>query len=447
MKRALLDQLVQWKLSKDRRPLLLEGARQVGKTYLLRDVFGAEYYENVVYLNMQNPLPEVVEAFEDSISPKRLLPRLELLLHTDIKPGKTLIIFDEIQEVPRALESLKYFYEETPEYHVAVAGSLLGIFLHQGTSFPVGKVDLLRLEPMSFTEFLWAKGETKLVNHLLADPSDRLFRSVLLDAFREYLFVGGMPEVVKSWIESQDIARVDEIQQRILLSYRSDFSKYPNEATAIRIRQVFDSLPAQFAKNNEKFVYGVIKDGARAREYELAIEWLVDAGIVRRVYRVERGDKLPLKAYIDRNAFKLYFLDIGLFRQLAEISSSVVVQKDAIFNEFNGLMAEQYVLQELASQQLYYWTNESSAEVDFVWQNSDRIIPIEVKSGENVKAKSLRIYREKYQPQLSLRLSLKNLEYTDGLLNIPLFESFLIKDLATRDDLPILLPRIPSENV
>lgn len=429
MKRELLSKLIDWKGSEDRKPLILDGARQVGKTYLLKDVFGKEYYENVVYLNMQNPLPEVVEAFEETLDPKRLLARLELLLHMDIVPGKTLILLDEIQEVPRALTSLKYFYEEAPEYHVVAAGSLLGVFLHAGTSFPVGKVDRLRLEPMSFKEFLWAKGEEKTVAHLEQEPGDVIFRSVLLDAFREYLFVGGMPEVVKSWVEKQDVSRVDEIQQRILLSYRSDFSKYPNEITAIRIGQVFDSLPAQFAKNNDKFVYGVIKEGARAREYELAIEWLVDAGIVRRVYRAERGDKLPLRAYADRANFKLYFLDVGLFRQLAGIPTSVVVQKNAIFDEFNGLMAEQYTLQELAGKELFFWTNEATAEVDFVGQFGDEIVPIEVKSGENVKAKSLRVYREKYQPKLAVRMSLLELEKNDGLLNIPLYESFAAREL------------------
>lgn len=429
MKRELLTKLIEWKESEERKPLILDGARQVGKTYLVREVFGADYYENVVYLNMQNPLPEVAEAFEETLDPKRLLARLELLLNVDIVPGKTLIFIDEIQEMPRALTSLKYFYEEAPEHHVIAAGSLLGVFLHAGTSFPVGKVDRLRLEPMNFKEFLWAKGEEKIVAHLGQEPGDTVFRSVLMDDFREYLFVGGMPEVVKNWVENRDVARVDEIQQRILLSYRSDFSKYPNETTAIRIGQVFDSLPAQFAKNNEKFIYGVVKDGARAREYEVAIEWLVDAGIARKVCRVERGDKLPLRAYADRATFKLYFLDVGLFRQLAGIPSSVVVRKDAIFDEFNGLMAEQYVLQELAGQELFFWTNEATAEVDFVGQFGDKIVPIEVKSGENVYAKSLRIYREKYQPELAVRMSLRGLEENEGLLNIPLYESFVARGM------------------
>lgn len=433
MKRELLAKLIEWKEGKERKPLILDGARQVGKTYLLREVFGKEYYKNVVYLNLQNPLPEVAEAFEETLDPKRLLARLELLLHVDIVPGETLIFLDEIQELPRALTSLKYFYEEAPEYHVVAAGSLLGVFLHAETSYPVGKVDRLRLESMNFKEFLWARGEEKMVEHLESEPEDTLFRSTLLDAFREYLFVGGMPEVVRNWIEHQDVARVDEIQQRILLSYRSDFSKYPNETTAIRIGQVFDSLPAQFAKNNEKFVYGEVKEGARAREYEMAIEWLVDAGIVRRVCKVERGDKLPLRGYADRATFKLYFLDVGLFRQLAGIPSSVVVQKDAIFDEFNGLMAEQYVLQEMAGQELFFWTNEATAEVDFVGQFGDKIVPIEVKSGENVRAKSLKVYREKYQPKLAVRMSLLGLEKNDGLLNVPLYESFVARRLIENE--------------
>ncbi len=335
--------------------------------------------------------------------------------------------------MPRALESLKYFYEEAPEYHVAVAGSLLGIFLHQETSFPVGKVDMLRLEPMSFGEFLKAKGEEQIVEHLLEQPADTIFRTTLGDLFREYMFVGGMPEVVRSWVEEQDVARVDEIQERILLSYQSDLSKHPkDDRMAVRIRQVFDSLPSQFAKNNDKFVYGVVKEGARAREYEMAIEWLIDAGLVRRVFRVEAGDRLPLKAYVDRSAFKLYFLDVGLFRKLAGIPSSVVIQKDAIFDQFNGLMAEQFVLQELQTQgrqEMLYWANDATAKVDFVTQVGERIVPIEVKSGENVKAKSLMVYREKYEPELAVRFSMKDLKMDMGLLNIPLFESFLWRKL------------------
>lgn len=430
MKRQLLEKLIEWKNKAERKPLILEGARQVGKTYLLREEFGKSEYANVVYLNLQNAREEVREVFGETLDPKRILARLELLLGEEIVPGKTLLILDEIQEVPRALESLKYFHEEAPEYHVASAGSLLGVFLHQGTSFPVGKVDLLRLEPMNFREFLWAKGEERAVKHLEKEPGDTLFRSVLLEAFREYLFVGGMPEAVRDWIEKRDVKRVDEIQQRILLSYQGDFSKYADTMTAVRIRQVFEALPAQFAKRNEKFVYRVVKEGARAREYELAIEGLVDAGIVRRVRRVQRGDMLPLKAYAEMNAFKLYFLDVGLFRQLVGIPSSVILDKEAIFDQFNGLIVEQYVLQELAQDfAMFYWTSEAGAEVDFVTQVGEKIIPIEVKSGENVRAQSLKVYRERYKPEYAVRFSLKDYTEDSGLINIPLYESFLAKGI------------------
>lgn len=428
MKRQLLEKLIEWKNKAERKPLILEGARQVGKTYLLREEFGKSEYANVVYLNLQNAREEVREVFEETLDPKRILTRLELLLQEEIVPGETLLILDEIQEVPRALESLKYFYEEAPEYHVVSAGSLLGVFLHQGTSFPVGKVDILRLEPLDFKEFLWAKGMERAVKHLEKERGDTLFRSTLLEAFREYLFVGGMPEVVRDWVERQDVTRVNEIQERILLSYQGDFSKYADTITAVRIRQVFEALPAQFAKRNEKFVYGVVKEGARAREYELAIEWLVDAGIVRRVRRVQRGDLLPLKAYVDSSAFKLYFLDVGLFRQLAEISSSVILRQEEIFEQFNGLMAEQFVLQELGQDyRMYYWSSQAEAEVDFVTQVGEKIIPIEVKSGENVRAQSLKVYRERYEPAYAVRFSLKEYTEENGLINIPLYKSFLAK--------------------
>ena len=430
MKRQLLDKLAEWKDKTGRKPLVLEGARQVGKTYLIREIFGRNFFENVVYVNMQNPVPEVVEAFERTLDPKKLVANLEILLHTQIKPGKTLLFFDEVQEVPRALTSLKYFYEEAPEYHVVVAGSLLGVFLHQGVSYPVGKVDVLRLEPMSFEEFLWAKGRGAIIDELKKDPGNDFFGSTLLEDFREYLLVGGMPEAVKSWIGDGDVIKVDEIQQKILMNYRNDFSKHVDGVQAIKIRQVFDSLPSQFAKANEKFVYSAIKASARAREYENAIEWLVDAGVVRRVRRVERGDLLPLKAYADFEAFKLYFLDVGLFRQLAEIPSGVVLRKNAIFDQFNGLMAEQFVLQELARDyKMYYWTSEARAEVDFVTQVGDKIIPIEVKSGENVRAQSLKVYREKYKPDFAVRFSLKGYRRDAEILNIPLYESFLAKEI------------------
>jgi predicted AAA+ superfamily ATPase len=435
MKRKLMKNLLQWRENSNRLPLLLEGARQVGKTYLLQE-FGEKYYRNVAYINFLRPSPEIKQIFDGELDPKRIITQLEILLQMEISPAETLIIFDEVQETPRALESLKFFAEDAPEYHIASSGSLLGIFLHKGTSFPVGKVQRLKLQPMDFEEFLLAKGQSRLVRELKTLTFELSFSDKLLDAFREYCFTGGMPRVVSDWVQTGNYYNVGAIQSDILDDYRGDFSKHTDEATAIRIRQIFDRLPDQFAKKSDKFVYGVVKDGARAREYEMAIEWLVDAGIVRRVYEVKRGDKLPLKAYVQPSAFKLYFVDVGLFRQLADIPSDVVMKKTAIFDDFNGLMAEQFVLQQLADYTLYYWTSKSESEVDFVGQFGSRIVPIEVKSGENVKAKSLRAYRDKYQPELSVRFSLKTLEYNDGLLNIPLYYAFLFTDLLNRQKNP-----------
>lgn len=432
MQRDIIQDLIAWKDSPHRKPLLLKGARQTGKTYTLRDLFGQQYFRHVAYFNLQNPDPWFLELFnEGSIEPRRILQQLELRLGADIIPGETLIIFDEIQEVPRVLTSLKYFAEETPEYHIAAAGSPLGVFLHQNTSYPVGKVQTLQLEPLNFREFLLASGQERLVKQITDHPKEVFSNGTLLDAFREYQFTGGMPEVVQDWLNQHSIEHVNHLQHQILDAYRSDFSKYSDNSLAVKIRQVFECLPSQFAKNNEKFLYSVIKNGARAREYELAIEWLVDAGIVRRVFRVQRGDQLPLKAYLDRSAFKLYFLDLGLFRALAEIPIEAISEKNSIFDAYNGLIAEQYVLQELSSfhHSLTYWNSNSDAEVDFVGQFGADIIPIEVKSGENAYAKSLKVYRERYKPRFAIRFSLKEIELNNGLLNIPLYKSFTFPSL------------------
>jgi predicted AAA+ superfamily ATPase len=331
--------------------------------------------------------------------------------------------------VPRALTSLKYFCEDAPEYYVVTAGSLLGIFLHKGTSFPVGKVDTLRLEPLDFEEFLLANGRQKMIDYSKENPFENQFAEIFYDLFKYYLFTGGMPAVVADWIETHDFDNVKINQEKILNNYRNDFSKHTDNTTAIRIRQVFESLPAQFAKKNDKFLYGTIKSGARAREYELAIEWLLDAGIVRRVNNVKVGNKIPLKAYSDPSAFKLYFVDIGLFRYLADIPLEVVNDKIAIFNEFNGLLTEQFVLQQLAQHNLFFWTSEKISEVDFVMQYGSEIVPIEVKSGTNVKAKSLKQFREKYSPKISIRFSLKDTRLDNDLQNISLFNIFLCEQL------------------
>jgi predicted AAA+ superfamily ATPase len=429
MKRKAIKELRAWKAMPDRKPLLLEGARQVGKTYLLEQLFGNQEYENVVRVNLQNATPQLREMFDGSIDPIRIINNLELLYSVKIQPDKTLLVFDEIQDVPRALTALKYFRENAPEYHVAAAGSLLGVFLQQQSSFPVGQVHTVRLEPMDFEEFCWANGREGVVASLEKDNSNHLFDELLLDLFRQYLIIGGMPEVVQRWVQNHDMEQAQTLQQSILNDYIKDFSKYASEQQAIRIRQVFETLPSQFAKSNSKFAYGAVKAGARAREYELAIEWLVNAGLVRRIYNVSVGDKIPLKSYIDQSAFKLYFVDCGLLRQLAEIPPSVILNKLAIFDEFNGLFAEQFVLQQIHPRKAYYWTGSTTAKVEFVIQDESVIVPIEVKSGENVKSKSLRVYRDKYHPALAVRFSLKGLEMNGGLLNIPLYYSFLFEGL------------------
>jgi len=425
MKRQLYSKLLQWKNAKERKPLLLTGARQVGKTYLLKE-FGSTEFKKTVYLNLDADKEQYRSIFESSITPAEIIARLETLLNTKITPDDTLLIFDEIQEIPRALTALKYFCENAPEYYVAASGSLLGVALHEGTSFPVGKVDTLELAPLSFTEFLIATDNERFLR-VVDSPSDlTLFHDKLAALFREYLVIGGMPEVVKNWLKNHDYEEVDKIQNAILLAYLNDISKHTDATVTMRIRQVWNSLPAQFAKRNEKFMFNVIREGARAREYELAVQWLVDCKIVRKVERVKTGGKLPLKAYTDQAAFKLYFLDVGLFRHLAGVSSQMIIGEESLFSEFNGFFAEQFVLQQLAENyQLYYWASDSGAEVDFVTEIHDKIIPIEVKSGTNVKAKSLRVFRDNYHPKLSVRFSLLPLKYDAGLLNLPIFTAGL----------------------
>ncbi|MDR1682329.1 MAG: AAA family ATPase [Candidatus Symbiothrix sp.] len=423
MYRKITKQLIDWKQDNARKPLIMEGARQTGKTYILQ-YFGKEYYRNVAYVNMENASDELKQIFTGSINPVRIVQQLEIMFGFAIHPAETLLIFDEVQEIPRALTSLKYFCEEAPEYNVVASGSLLGIFLHPGSSFPVGKVDFLKMQPMNFEEFLIANNEQRLVDFARENPKDLAFlKEKLYDYFKYYLVTGGMPEVVQSWITEKNIEKVEKIQDAILQTYIRDFSKHTKEAESIRIKQVFDSLPKHFAKNNDKFLYDAVREGARAREYELAIEWLLSAGIVRRVNLVKCGDKLPLRAYSERNSFKLYFIDVGLFRRFAKIPTAVVLDKTAIFDEFNGLLAEQYVLQELNKYELFYWRSSTQAEVDFVTQIDSKIVPIEVKSGLNVKSQSMKVYRERFNPELAIRFSLKETKMDGNLLNISLYHS------------------------
>lgn len=432
MKRELTDDLLKWKQNKNRKPLIIEGARQVGKTYLLQD-FGRQYYENTVYVNFDQIDPDIQELFAGSINPSRILDFLAIKFSTVINPESTLIIFDEVQALPRALSSLKYFAEDAPEFHVVAAGSLLGVTLHPGTSFPVGKVDFLRLEPLSFKEFCWAAGlEGKIGYALKHITKDHSFGSDFTDILWQYMVVGGMPRAVVEWLDTKDMTAVDEVLSGIISSYRNDFSKHADPSLSERMNLVWQSIPSQFAKENRRFVYGVARPGARAREYEMAIAWLEDAGLVRRVYSVSGGDKLPLEAYKDIQAFKLYLLDIGLLRVLSGLASGDLVGDNDLFGQFNGLFAEQFVLQQLANHNLYYWTSGAQSEVDFVVQIHGKIVPIEVKSGQNVKGKSLRVYRDRYEPELSVRFSMRDVEYNGGLLNIPLYYGWAFDVLVSQ---------------
>jgi len=446
MKRKLLQKLIKWKDSLSRKPLILEGARQIGKTYLIEKEFGPAYFSNLVKINFEDPSSRpIADLFSRTYTPSDIITGIEGNLGVKITPGETLLFFDEVQACPHAIAALRYFYEQAPEYHIIAAGSLLGVYLSKVTdhdvSYPVGRVDTLRLEPMDFEEFLWACGREEATTLLHRSPADPILDLQLADFLRQYQIVGGMPEAVKSWLEFHDYERVDEIHSKILADYRNDFIKYTDKTTATRLSEIFDSLPEQFAKEGDKFHYGLIKPGARGREYENAIAWLVNAGIVRRVFRTERGDKYPLSAYRMLDSFKLYFLDIGLFRRLAWISPQVILEKNAIFNEYNGVFAEQFVLQNLSVLQLdtsfiaptiCYWAGDR-AEVDFVVQDtpSPRIVPIEVKSGENVQAKSLRSFRDKYQPALAVRISLLGYDYNNGLLNLPMYKIFTLPDLLS----------------
>ena len=366
--------------------------------------------------------------FEGNIEPKRIIEYLSAYHHKKIEPQKTLIIFDEIQEFPRALTALKYFAEETPEYAICCAGSLLGVFLHDKVSFPVGKVDFLELQPLDFEEFLIANNETALINIIKENKLEQLpslIADKLKDYLKKYFVIGGMPRVVKKWIEEKDFELVESVQRGILEAYERDFLKHADSNTATKIQYVWNSIPSQLAKENRKFIYGVVRDGARAREYENSINWLKDTGLIRILNKVKCGDKQPLKAYEDLKSFKIYLLDIGLLRVLCELPYETIIEKDAIYNEFNGLLTEQFVLQELENikkiNTIYYWANEFQSEVDFVFSYKNLILPVEAKAGINVKAQSLKVYMREYKPKFAIRYSLLNIKFDNNILNIPLY--------------------------
>lgn len=436
MYRTAIEQLYRWKESKHRKPLIIKGARQVGKTWLMKE-FGRKAYPDTIYINFDSN-SRMAELFSADLNPDRLILGIELYAGKKIDPEKTLLIFDEIQEIPRALAALKYFCEDAPQYHIVCAGSLLGIALHEGTSFPVGKTQFLKLYPLSFREFLMA-----VTGRQYADLLDRQdysmitpFRQVYIDALKQYYFIGGMPEAVQHFAQEKDFQEVREIQKRILAAYEQDFSKHAPAAIVPRIRMVWNSIPSQLAKENKKFVYGLVREGGRAKDYETAIMWLCDCGLLHKISRVN-GAGIPLKAYEDLKAFKLFLLDVGLLGCLAGLGQRVLLDGNSLFSEFKGALTEQYVCQQfktLDNLGVYYYTNSrGSCEIDFILDTGEQIIPVEVKAEVNLKAKSLKTYHEKYAPETSVRISMTDFKQQDWLVNLPLYAAEEIKKLTDKE--------------
>ena len=421
MERTAYQELLKWKDKKNRKPLILNGARQVGKTWLLKD-FGSKEFESLAYINCDDT-PEMKTAFSD-FDTERLIRTFSTLSGVEIKPGKTLIVLDEVQEVPLALTSLKYFCENAPEYHIAVAGSLLGIGLHEGTGFPVGKVDEINLFPLSFEEFCNALGKKILMEQVRTHRWNELsaLSHTFIELLRQYYYVGGMPEVVKDYCENQNLEAVREIQNQILADYKRDFSKHVPKETLPKVNIVWEAIPSQLAKENKKFIYSAIKKGGRAKEFENAIQWLMDAGLVYKVLRVTKIEK-PLKFYEDFDAFKLFIVDLGLLGAMVHVSPKDVLVNNNAFTEYKGSFTEQYVLQELVTldKNVYYYSKEnSSLEIDFIIQK-DEVYPIEVKAEENLRAKSLRTVYDSNPALKPCRFSMADYREQDWMTNVPLY--------------------------
>lgn len=424
MYRAAIEKLYKWKESKRRKPLIIEGARQVGKTWLMKE-FGSKAYADTVYINFDSN-SRMAALFASDLNTDRLIMGIELYAGRKIDSNNTLLIFDEVQEVPRALSSLKYFYENAPQYHIVCAGSLLGIALHEGTSFPVGKVDFLSLYPLSFKEFLMATAGERFAE--LLDNQDyqmvTSFKQTYIDALKQYYFVGGMPEAVLCFAEEKDFNEVRTIQKRILAAYEQDFSKHAPIEIVPKIRMIWNSIPSQLAKENKKFIYGLVREGGRAKEYETAIMWLCDCGLVHKVSRVNAAG-IPLKAYEDLKAFKLFIVDVGLLGCMTGLRQRTLLDGSDLFTEFKGALTEQYVCQQFKTiddLNVYYYTNDrGSCEVDFIVDTGEQIVPVEVKAEVNLKAKSLKTYREKFNPEISVRTSMADYKKEGWLINLPLY--------------------------
>lgn len=432
MKRTTLAELIAWKNSNSRKPLMIRGARQVGKTWLMKE-FGNTQYAQTIYVNFEKN-KRLKTLFTDDFDIKRVIIALQAESGLTIHAENTLLIFDEIQAVPEAITALKYFCEDAPEYHIVAAGSLLGVALHAHISFPVGKVAFMDMYPLTFLEFLDAIGENALVE-ILHDADWKLitaYKSKYIERLRQYYYVGGMPEAVLKFSENNNFKEVRDIQKQILEAYEQDFSKHAPLEIVPRIRMIWNSIPAQLAKEHRKFIYGIIKEGSRAKDYELAISWLIDCGQVSKVCRANKP-AIPLKAYEDRSAFKLFLVDVGLLAAMGNIEAKTLLEGNAIFTEFKGALTEQYVFQQLNSTNdyvIYYWSAErSSAEIDFIVQYNSLIVPIEVKAEENLQAKSLKVYAEKFSPKIAVRTSMSDFRKQDWLTNLPLYAISELKNV------------------
>lgn len=430
MYRYAINELIAWKNSSNHMPLIIKGARQVGKTWLMQE-FGKTQYEKVAYISFDSN-PRLDTLFKKDFNIKRLIDGLNIEVGFNITPKDTLLIFDEIQENPLALTSLKYFCENAPEYDIVAAGSLLGVAHHRGTGFPVGKVEYLNLYPLSFKEFLLAMNENQILE--IIDKNDfemqKVFRERIIDLLRRYCYVGGMPKAVLSFSQEQDYNLVRKIQRNILSDYESDFSKHIPPEQVERTRLLWNAIPSQLVKENKKCVYGKIRQGARAKDFEIALNWLIDSGLVHKVSRVTEPN-MPLKAYEDVSAYKLFLLDVGLLGAMNDLDSRSLLENDKLFNDYNGSITEQYVLQEfktIGELPVFYWAS-NRAELDFLIQYQNNIIPVEAKATINLQAKSLKSFRQKYEPKISIRTSLADYEENTGLFNIPLYDIENVKEI------------------
>jgi len=423
MERTLFTKLEQWKNKKKRKPLIIQGARQVGKTWIMKE-FGARFFKETIYINFDNN--EIMKkVFETDFDILRIISAIKIEYGKSFDVEETLIIFDEIQEAPKALASLKYFYENAPQYAIVAAGSLLGVALHQGTSFPVGKVDFMQLYPFDFYEFVCAMGEIQLAQLLVSNDYEMInaYSSRYIELLKKYYYIGGMPEVVQTYVDTDDFYEVRDVQKNLLKYYEEDFSKHAPKEVVPRIMMVWNSIPSQLAKENRKFIYGSMREGARAKDFELAIQWLEDAGLIIRSYRITKPD-IPLIAYMEMNSFKMFMSDVGLLGAKANIHAKVLLDGCRIFEEFKGALTEQFVAQQLkaSDRELYYYSTENSTgEIDFVIQQEMKCIPIEVKAEENLRAKSLHAFVGKYEPEIAVRSSMSNYREQDWMVNVPLY--------------------------